>query len=241
MPATIVSFDTSDCSASVQPSINKNYFDGTTEQLPVIHKVPVVFPVSGLASFTFPINAGDFCLLLFSERSLEEWKRLGINEKPIDRRKFALSDAIAIPGLIPFGSQMPALNNEDLVIKYGDSEIRITQAGEIQINSGTEVTNITSTGDINISASGTLTASGAAGAELKSSGTAKLNGTLVAMGNSLTGVELIQQIQLIIDALVTANTLLITALPAGSPAWTALNATLTTVIKPALTSIQGTI
>lgn len=132
MLATFTSFDSSDCSASVKPSINKNYMDGTTNNPPVIHKVPVLFPVAGSASITFPINPGDHCLLVFCERSTEEWKRLGINEKPLDRRKFDLSDAIAIPGVLPFTSSMPPVG-DDLTLRFGDSEIRIAENGDINI------------------------------------------------------------------------------------------------------------
>lgn len=244
LPATIISYDYTQQKASVQPSIKKRYADDSMQaiDLPVINNVPVIFPISGTASITFPINEGDFCLLVFIERSTDQWKSNGPGYQPDDPRKFDLSDAIAIPGLLPFNATFPATNNTDFVIKYGNSSITITDSGEIEINSGTETSSITSTGDINISASGTLTANGTAGAELKSSGTAKVNGTLVAMGNSLTGVELIAQVEAIIDALNTSAAAL-SAIPLfapGVPAWTAQTAALT-AIRVLLESIRGTL
>lgn len=198
MPATFISFDESDRSATVQPSINKNYLDGSEAKLPIIHKVPVIFPLAGSASITFPINPGDFCLLIMCERSLEEWKRLGINQKPIDRRKFNLSDAIAIPGLIPFGESMPAIGS-DFSFRYGNSSITITESGEIQINSGNQLTSINAGGEINIEA-GTdvnITANGLI------TGTVRLDGSGIAIGNSALGIELLNSIQTMCNLVVT--------------------------------------
>lgn len=189
MPATIVSFDASDCSASVQPSINKNYMDGSTAELPVIDKVPVIFPVSGQASITFPINEGDYCLLVICERSLEEWKRLGINEKPIDRRKFNLSDAVAIPGMIPFTETMPPIT-DGLTLRFGTSTITIAEDGQVQIDSGSTNTTISSTGDVEIDGSNVnITANGLL------TGTVRLDGSGIAIGNSAIGIELLDRIQ----------------------------------------------
>lgn len=226
MPATFINFDESDRSATVQPSINKNYMDGTTARLPVIHKVPVMFPFGGGSSVTFPINPGDYCLLIICERSLEEWKRLGIDEKPIDRRKFNLSDAVAIPGLVPFTETMQPIGS-NFSIRYGDSSITITQSGEIQINSGNQIVSVTAGGDVNISSSGTI----------------RLDGNRVAIGRSgIVGVELLSQIQNIIDTINTASTALsaVPTLSAGATIWTAQTEALN-LIKAALESIRGTL
>lgn len=198
MPATFVSFDASECSATVQPSVNKNYLDGSTAELPVIYKVPVLFPVAGQASITFPINPGDYCLLVICERSLEEWKRLGINEKPIDRRKFNLSDAIAIPGLIPFTETMPTIG-DGLTLRFGSSTITIGSDGQVQIDSGSQTTTISATGNITISTTGSLLVNGNAGSELRSNGTAKVNGNLIALGRSgIGGVELLEELLILV-------------------------------------------
>lgn len=206
IPATFVSFDETNRSATVQPSINKNYMDGTTARLPVIHKVPVMFPFGGGSSVTFPINEGDYCLLIICERSLEEWKRLGIDEKPIDRRKFNLSDAVAIPGLVPFTETMQPIDG-NFSIRYGDSSITITQSGEIQINSGIQIVSVTAGGDINISSNanvsissiGSLLLNGNSSAELRSNGTAKVNGNLIALGRSgIGGVELLNELLVLV-------------------------------------------
>ena len=84
---------------NVKPLLNRKLRDGTVEELPVIPNVPVWFPRGGGASITWPVAAGDGCLLVFSERSLDEWKGGGGQVTPDDPRKHGLSDAIAFVGL----------------------------------------------------------------------------------------------------------------------------------------------
>ncbi|MCK4521362.1 MAG: hypothetical protein KAU20_02225 [Nanoarchaeota archaeon] len=134
IPAVIEKYDHKTHKADVKPMITKTYTDGTEMKLPVISSVPVVFPRSKEASFTFPIKKGDGVLLVFSERPLDTWLSTGKESPPNDGRKFDLTDAIAIVGLFSF--EEPALedNNEDALIKYKDSEIRIKKSGDIIIN-----------------------------------------------------------------------------------------------------------
>lgn len=201
LPGVIVSYDSLDNSASVKPSINKAYSDGTTQDLPIIQKVPIVFPVAGQATITFPINAGDPCLLIFIERSTEEWKRSGPDQAPSDPRKFDLSDAIAIPGLIPLSQSVGNPNPQDLVIKYLNSSIIISQNGDVSIES-----------------SGNVTVNGLLSATLSSTGTAKVDGNLIALGRSgIGGVELLDQIITVFTAL-SLDPILTTSKPIAAAA-----------------------
>ena len=65
----------------------------------MIYNVPVLFPRSRKAAVTFPLEKGDTVLLVFAERSLDEWIEKGGNKvSPEDPRRHDMSDAIAIPG-----------------------------------------------------------------------------------------------------------------------------------------------
>lgn len=103
LPGQIESYDHSRQRASVKPLLKKAYLDGKAESLPVIDGVPVVFPASSDFSFTYPLKDGDTVLLVFAERSMEKWLQRGGETEPGDPRKFDLTDAIALPGLKPFG------------------------------------------------------------------------------------------------------------------------------------------
>lgn len=138
LPASIVSYQYTQQRASVQPLLNKSWGDGTNQVMPIINDVPVIFPKSGGASLTFPVNPGDTCLLLFIERSTDLWKSEGGQVTPDDGRKFDLSDAVAIMGLFPFSDSTQAINNTDVFLTFKGSYFQIKSSGDIVINtSGT--------------------------------------------------------------------------------------------------------
>lgn len=139
LPAKIVSYEFKTKKAQVQPLINKKYTDGTNEPLPILNNVPVLFPFAGGASITFPVNAGDYCLLIFCERSLDNFLSTGQQSTPTDPRKFDLSDGVAIMGLLPFTENSPVASNNELLIAYGGSEIKITSNGDVTIKTANKV------------------------------------------------------------------------------------------------------
>lgn len=86
----------------IQPTINKKLTNGQVKERPPILGVPVVFPVSKTAGFTFPISVGDTGLAVFSMRNMDAWKSgNGRPSSPMNRSKYDKGDAIFIPGLQP--------------------------------------------------------------------------------------------------------------------------------------------
>jgi phage baseplate assembly protein gpV len=183
MPAKILEYDYTKQKAKVQPALNQKYNDGEVIELPAIYNVPVIHPASGGASITFPVNINDTVLLVFSEKSLEEWLSNGEQVTPDDPRQNNLTDAIALLGLNPFSKTSPAENNEDLLLSYSGSKIRFKNKGshlleiesenieiigakEIKLNSSTEV-KIVSPTEIKIEAP-----------EIKLNGDVKINNQL---------------------------------------------------------------
>ena len=139
LPGQIVSYDYTTQKAVIQPCLKKSYLDGTTQEMPILNNVPVIFPRAGEASLTFPVVPGDTCLLLFIERSTDLWKSVGGIVAPNDPRKFDLSDAVAIMGLMPFTENSLSDNNEDVLLTYKGSNIRIKASGDIQIEAASKV------------------------------------------------------------------------------------------------------
>lgn len=83
------------------PCINARQ-NGVPVQYPPHPVVPVLYPSGGGRSFTWPLQKGDYVLLVYNMRSIDEWReRGGQNITPLDFRRFSLSDAVAIPGLRP--------------------------------------------------------------------------------------------------------------------------------------------
>lgn len=105
LPGMIETYDASKKKVSVKPLIKKKFKNGEVLSFPIITNVPVIFPGTKRAVIQYPLQRGDGCLIIFSERSMERYLSSAIEDvEPQDPRKFSLSDAICIPGLFPFGN-----------------------------------------------------------------------------------------------------------------------------------------
>lgn len=86
-----------------------------------IQGVPLVLPYSqgnGL-SITIPIKVGDECLIIFADRSIDNWQFNGGLQSPVENttpRSHHLTDAICIPG---------AMNNATAIAQYNQEAVEI--------------------------------------------------------------------------------------------------------------------
>lgn len=200
LPGRVERYDFETQRAEVKPLLRRSYADGETDDMPVIAGVPVVFPRSGGASLTMPVNRGDGVLLVFADRSIDRWLAQGGEVTPDDRRKHDISDCIAVPGLYAFSETSPQDNNDDVLLQYDGSEVRLQPGGNtvvdaattVTVNSGAvtvnadtvEVTAPQSIFNGNVLVNGSLTWTGTAtGAD---GGAAQFGSDVVANGISLT-------------------------------------------------------
>lgn len=97
LAAKITGYNASTNRATVKPIGSYKTSDYRSIEYPTIFNVPVIFPtgLGGSAGVTFPLSAGDGCLLVFSETQLDDMLS---NVDSDDNRKFDLNDAICIPG-----------------------------------------------------------------------------------------------------------------------------------------------
>jgi hypothetical protein len=126
MPGTISRYDASTREAEVTPQIDDMYADGERLQLPILTGVPVVQMATASAGLVLPIAAGDRVLVLFAQRSLDRWLSTGSRDVSGDVRMHAMSDAIAIAGLMPF-----SVSHSD-----GDGVRLHNDSGVVRIESG---------------------------------------------------------------------------------------------------------
>jgi hypothetical protein len=71
----------------------------TLQQIPNLLEVPFVIMSGGGGFLTFPIAAGDECLVLFNDREIDNWFVNGGMQAPTSRRLHDMSDAFAIVGI----------------------------------------------------------------------------------------------------------------------------------------------
>ncbi|MCX2708352.1 MULTISPECIES: Gp138 family membrane-puncturing spike protein [unclassified Pseudomonas] len=105
-PARIIRINSAErLSVDVQMMSYRTDNDGDITDDVAILQVPVIFPSTQTAALTLPINVGDLVLCVCSQTSLDNFKIQGNSNSTVvnDHRRFSTQDAIAIPGLYPFG------------------------------------------------------------------------------------------------------------------------------------------
>lgn len=119
MPGTIVSYDASTQTATVQPGIRRS-LDDTLETLPSIPNVPIAWPAGGGMGLKFPLSVGDSVMLVFSEASFSTWRTSGQVSDPSDESRHSLSYPLAFPfaraGLDPLQGHVSASATNPFVV-----------------------------------------------------------------------------------------------------------------------------
>ena len=146
MVGEVTKYDATKNTVDVQPVIRARFTDGTTEQVPIVSNVPIAYPQGAGFSIRFPMSVGDFVMLVFAERALDEWKSEGgSNVEAQSRRRFDMSDAVAIPGVVPNNNATSAptdklvIQKENTVVEISDGLIKLdTNGSRVEID-GSEV------------------------------------------------------------------------------------------------------
>jgi protein gp138 len=139
-----------------QPTINglarlPNSQAPTPIQMPVLLDCPILWMGGGGVTSTFPIKAGDECLVIFASRCIDAWWKHGFTPgqngnanpamNPPDLRMHNLSDGFALVGL-------RSLPNSFAVDTANACLISDDGASFIKLNPTTQAVNITAPGGI---------------------------------------------------------------------------------------------
>jgi hypothetical protein len=140
LPGIIKSYNPTTKRAAVQPALTRVLTNGEELPLPVVQNVPVCFPTGGGFSILFPVAVGDTCIMLFSQRGIDNFKVTFEQERP-DEGLLDLNDAIAIMGfgpltVTPASASGASLQSDDgansIVVENG--KITMTAENEIELN-----------------------------------------------------------------------------------------------------------
>lgn len=127
----------------VQPVVQR-VVDGQAVDLPVFPSVPPVFLSGGASYDAHPITAGDYCLLLVSERSFDRWYDGADNVPPVEQRMHDYSDCFALVGVSPasMAKTIPLT-----IERFGDSTVTgdYTHTGNYSLTGNLQVTGNTLT------------------------------------------------------------------------------------------------
>jgi len=134
LPGIIQSFDPSKMTVVVQPAIQALWRDPfgnqTWQTMPLCLDVPVMFPGGGGCTMTFPLVAGDECLLIFASRCVDAWWQSGGIGVQAELRMHDLSDGFCLPGPRSQPRVIPGISTSALQIRSDDG------AAFIQMNTG---------------------------------------------------------------------------------------------------------
>lgn len=103
LPGIVQSFDAAAMTVTVQPTIlaqltrENETFESVA--LPLLLDCPVIFPCGGGFTLTFPITAGDECLVIFASRCIDAWWQSGGLQPQAEFRMHDLSDGFALVGV----------------------------------------------------------------------------------------------------------------------------------------------
>lgn len=182
VPAVVQSFNAQQMTVEAQPGINCQVRDRNGNPqwlpLPMLLDCPVVWQGGGGATATFPIAAGDECLVVLASRCIEGWWANGIPDpksipRPPELRMHNLSDGFALCGLRSLPRALPAISTDSVQLRNDDGDVywdfnptaktfKVVAPGGITLNGVTidssgnvaNATNVNATG--NIEASGTV-------------------------------------------------------------------------------------
>lgn len=137
LPGKIISFDPGTNRAQVQPVGKYKLDDGRELNYPIIHQVPIVFPMGcgGNSGITFPVRPGDGCMIAFAESQLDDFISGGDSD---DARRHDLNDAICIPGLYSQSAPTVAGSADSVCLINNGSKVELKPSScEITLADGT--------------------------------------------------------------------------------------------------------
>jgi hypothetical protein len=110
-------------------TINHKFMLGETiGDYPELVDVPVFVPAGGQAALTMPIQKGDFCIVLFSDRDISAWLTHGKTDAlPPTRRKHSIADGFAIVGFRPKTNPLADYNPAGVELHNADGRVVINE------------------------------------------------------------------------------------------------------------------
>ena len=123
---------------------------------PILLDCPVIFLGGGLASLTFPITAGDECLVLFNDRDIDNWYKGGSGTGPATARLHSMADGLIIVGVRSLATALTGFDTDSVTLRYGT-------ANKVQVFTDKIVLSIGSILTLEINATGKFKVTGSLG------------------------------------------------------------------------------
>lgn len=126
MPGRVEAYDLAAQTVDVTPLLKRVVLDldgnELVEELPIIYAVPVAFPRAGKAFVSFPLAKDDIVLLVFCERSIDQWQEKGGVQDPGDLGMHGLGYAVAYPGVYDGTRKLANAHADHIVIGWDNGK-----------------------------------------------------------------------------------------------------------------------
>lgn len=126
LPGIIQSFDPDAMTVEVQPAVMFQVRNQAgvwnNVKLPVCVDCPVHFPSGGGFTLTFPLAAGDECILVFAERCIDAWFQSSGVQPQAEFRMHDLSDGFCIPKVWSKPNTIPGISVASTQLRTDDGE-----------------------------------------------------------------------------------------------------------------------
>lgn len=127
---TIQSFDTSTQLASIKIAYKQivtvdESGNKTLQDYPILLECPVMTLFGGVDFMSMPIQEGDSCLVLFSDRDIDYWLNNGDGGIPATGRLHDISDGIAIVGIRSLTNSIGNYLSNGIRLSHGEGNSQI--------------------------------------------------------------------------------------------------------------------
>lgn len=125
--------------------------DGTQTwlTLPQLVDCPIIFPNGGGFSLTFPVKAGDECLIIFASRCIDNWLVKGGVQRQAELRMHDLSDGFVLVGARSKPRALPSVSTTDVQLRSDDGtaflsidaskNIHAVTPGDVDVQAGGDI------------------------------------------------------------------------------------------------------
>ncbi len=141
--ATIQSFDTAAQTAKATVNYKRTYFEPdplSGEYMPkqvdyaILVDCPVIFLGGGNAALTFPVAAGDECLVFFNDRDIDNWFSGSSSSSLATPRLHSYADAILLVGIRSLARVLPEFSSTDIELFNGTTKLSIAPSGDLTLS-----------------------------------------------------------------------------------------------------------
>ena len=181
----IVSFDPATVTAEIQIGVTFPLDGGEMMPITNLLNVPIMALKAGGFTMTFPVKAGDECIVFFSQRDISTWIENGGQIQPSTPRQLNLSDAVALVGLQSAKTRQQNYHADNFEIRSENASVSISPDGAVTLDARDVVT-VTADSGLEITADVTITGDVEITGETLMTGSLEVTGTIQDSGSCLT-------------------------------------------------------